>query len=203
MSFYDILIKLHTVLNGLAVQWYATENTRVRDKAHTIKRINGKIAGGRLLLNSNALSFVEKSKLVIDKGGTLQINGDVRLYTNSYIHIGENAFFSIGNCTYINDGLKLSTVHHICIGDDCAISSDVTIFDDDFHSMTGQESGARGVEIGNHVWIGANVTILKSVHIGSGCVIGANSVVTKDIPDNCLAVGSPAKVIRNNVIWEK
>ena len=50
--------------------------------------------------------------------------------------------------------------------------------------------------IGDNVWVGDNVTILPNVHIGNGCVVGSNSVVTKDIPDNCIAVGIPAKVIK-------
>lgn len=54
----------------------------------------------------------------------------------------------------------------------------------------------KEVIIGDNVWVGDNVTILPNVHIGNGCVIGSNSVVTKDIPDNCIAVGIPAKVIK-------
>ena len=59
------------------------------------------------------------------------------------------------------------------------------------------------VVIGDNVWIGDNVTVLPNVHIGKGCVIGANSVVTKDIPDNCIAVGIPAKVIKKFDYKEK
>ena len=55
---------------------------------------------------------------------------------------------------------------------------------------------ASPVSIGNDVWIGGNVTILPGVHIGSNVVIGAGAVVTKDIPDNCVAAGNPARVIR-------
>jgi acetyltransferase-like isoleucine patch superfamily enzyme len=57
------------------------------------------------------------------------------------------------------------------------------------------------VHIGNKVWIGANVTILKGVSIGDGSVIAAGSVVTRSIPANCLAGGIPAKVIKENVAW--
>lgn len=61
----------------------------------------------------------------------------------------------------------------------------------------------KEVVISDNVWIGDNVTVLPIVHIGKGCVIGANSVVTKDIPDNCIAVGIPAKVIKNLIIKKK
>jgi len=52
------------------------------------------------------------------------------------------------------------------------------------------------VTIGNNVWIGGNVTILPGVTIGDNCTIGAGSVVTRDIPDNSVAAGNPARVIR-------
>ena len=56
--------------------------------------------------------------------------------------------------------------------------------------------------IGNHVWLGNSVVIMKGVHIEDGSVIGIESIVTKDIPCNCIAVGSPAKVIKTNIHWE-
>lgn len=52
------------------------------------------------------------------------------------------------------------------------------------------------IEIGKNVWICDNVCILPGVKIGNNCIIGANSVVNKDIPDNCLAAGNPARVIK-------
>lgn len=56
---------------------------------------------------------------------------------------------------------------------------------------------ARPIIIGNNVWIGANVTVLPGVTIGNNCTIGAGSVVTKDIPENTIAVGNPCKVIKS------
>ena len=56
--------------------------------------------------------------------------------------------------------------------------------------------GIQPVEIGDNVWIGARVIILPGVHIGSGAVIGAGSIVTKDIPQNVVVVGNPAKIIK-------
>ena len=53
----------------------------------------------------------------------------------------------------------------------------------------------RGVSIGDNVFIGMQLTILKGVHIGNNVIIGANSLVNKDVPDNCVAAGNPCKVI--------
>ncbi|WP_309249425.1 hypothetical protein [Clostridium estertheticum] len=60
---------------------------------------------------------------------------------------------------------------------------------------------AKEIHIGNNVWISCNVVVCGGVHIGNNSVIGAGSVVTKDIPDNCLAYGNPCKPIR--IITEK
>ncbi|MGH4139659.1 DapH/DapD/GlmU-related protein [Clostridium sp.] len=54
----------------------------------------------------------------------------------------------------------------------------------------------KSVSIGNDVWIGENVCILLGVNIGDGCIIGANSVVNRDVPSNCIAFGMPARVIK-------
>jgi len=62
---------------------------------------------------------------------------------------------------------------------------------------------AQNVKIGNHVWLCADVKILKGVTIGKNSIIGTGSIVTKSIPDNCIAAGIPAKVIHNNVTWKR
>ncbi|EHM02236.1 bacterial transferase hexapeptide repeat protein [Acetobacteraceae bacterium AT-5844] len=56
--------------------------------------------------------------------------------------------------------------------------------------------------IGDHVWIGDDALVLKGVTIGQASIIGARSVVTKDVPPNSVAVGTPARIIRRNVTWE-
>ena len=58
------------------------------------------------------------------------------------------------------------------------------------------------VIIGNHVWIGTRVTILKGVSVGEGFIIGAGSIVTHDVPAHCMVAGNPARVIKIDVSWE-
>ncbi|GAB6462948.1 hypothetical protein bcgnr5376_14870 [Bacillus cereus] len=86
------------------------------------------------------------------------------------------------------------------IGKDCAISWDVTITDTDYHSINNRYDTSP-VKIGNNVWIGCNATILKGVCIADGAVIAANSVVTRDVPPNCLVAGVPGEVVKEGIKW--
>ncbi len=92
----------------------------------------------------------------------------------------------------------------IDIGEDVAIAENVSIRDSDNHFITSDENFqmTKPVRIGNHVWIGMNVLILKGVTINDGAIIAAGSVVTRDVPANCLVAGVPAYVIKENVQWE-
>ena len=108
------------------------------------------------------------------------------------IEVGRN-FFANYNCTMLD-------VAKITIGDNCFMAPNVAIYTaghpihpDSRNSM--YEYGIP-VTIGDNVWIGGNVVICPGVTVGSNCVIGAGSVVTKDIPDWSIAAGNPCKVIR-------
>jgi acetyltransferase-like isoleucine patch superfamily enzyme len=118
------------------------------------------------------------------------------------IKIGNNCDLN-GTCFVAYDELE--------VGDYCQFASSSLISDTDFHPLDPKirlvqmEGGVypyesvskKKITIGNNVWIGWGVIILKGVTIGDNSVIGAGSVVTSNIPSNCLAVGNPAKVVRN------
>ena len=101
----------------------------------------------------------------------------------------------------MNFDSKIYCYNNIKIGNRVFISEGVTIIDSDVHSISNKDVSAP-IVIGDNVWIGINATILKGVTIGDGAVIGAGAVVTKDIPSKCLAVGNPAKVIKENIEWK-
>lgn len=104
-------------------------------------------------------------------------------------------------------GTTICASRSVHIGKRCLIGADVMISDTDFHHLIPEgrryrsevEAAASPVVIGNDVFVGARVIILKGVSIGDGSVIGAGSVVTRDIPAGVICVGNPAKVVRHIV----
>lgn len=96
----------------------------------------------------------------------------------------------------------------ISIGEDCMISNQVTFRTGDSHSVLDIETGKRinpaiDINIGRHVWIGANSTILKGVTIGEKSVIATGSIVTRDVEANTIVAGTPAKTVRTGVTWSR
>jgi acetyltransferase-like isoleucine patch superfamily enzyme len=118
------------------------------------------------------------------------------------IEIGDNCSF-----TQFNHFCAQENYVSIVIGDDCMISNHVIVRTSDSHpiyNIAGERTNpASSIFIGNHVWIAPESKIFKGVHIGDGCVIGSNSIVTKDIGPNCLAVGMPAKVVKEKIYWSR
>lgn len=110
----------------------------------------------------------------------------------SHIEVGKN-FFANYNCTIID-------VAKVTIGDNCQFAPNVAIYTAGHpvhpESRNSLYEYGVGVTVGDNVWIGGNTVVLPGVHIGSNSVIGAGSVVTKDIPEWVVAGGNPCKVIR-------
>ncbi len=106
----------------------------------------------------------------------------------------------VGRRFFANFGLTVLDEAYVTIGDDCFIGPNVGIYtachSTDPLERNTQREWAKPVTIGNSCWIGGSVTILPGVTIGNNVTIGAGSVVTRDIPDNSVAVGNPAKVIK-------
>jgi maltose O-acetyltransferase len=110
----------------------------------------------------------------------------------------DGARISIGDHTFINYGSSISAHKQVEIGQHCLLGHYTNIFDNNepgggYLDMMPQ---VAPVTIADHVWVGTCVTIHPGVSIGDHAAIGAGSVVTKDIPAYCLAVGNPARVVR-------
>lgn len=140
------------------------------------------------------------TRIAIKGSGDLCVEGSFRLYEGANITI-INGGKVILHGGYMNCRAKIVCGGLVEIGDGATIAPDVVIHECDAHKVEGRPS-SKPIHIGNHVWIGEKAIILKGVTIGDGAIIGAGSVVTKDVPARCLAVGNPAKVIRENVEWK-
>lgn len=116
-----------------------------------------------------------------------------------FVDYGEN--IHIGARTFINYNLTALDVATITIGDDCQIGPNVQLLTPthpvDPQPRRDKLEAAQPITIGDNVWLGGGVIVCPGVSIGENSVIGAGSVVTRDIPANVVAVGNPARVIRD------
>ena len=132
----------------------------------------------------------------------------------------ENISLHFGNNIQINDFVHIAALKEVRIGHNVLVASKVFITDLDHGPYIGNEDDAdpcsivkdrqlssKSVVIEDNVWLGEHVSVLPGATIGENSIIGANSVVTKSIPPNSIAVGSPAKVIKQfnfeTKRWEK
>ena len=102
-----------------------------------------------------------------------------------------------GDRVFVNVGTTIIAVEEIVVGDDVAFASDVYVLDSDSHGVEGRPHKQAPVRIGDGCWIGARAMILPGVTIGKRVLVAAGSVVTRDVPDDCLVAGNPARVVRS------
>jgi maltose O-acetyltransferase len=113
------------------------------------------------------------------------------------ISVGKGATLIVGDKFFMNFGTSLVARREIRIGNNVMLAPYASITDDNQHETEPGAVTFKGpVIIGNNVWIGTSAVVNPGVSIGDGSVIGANSVVSRDIPPNSFAAGAPAQVIR-------
>lgn len=124
------------------------------------------------------------------------VDESVTLFPPFTSDFGKN--IHLGRRIFINAGCRFQDQGGITIGDDCLIGHNAVIatLQHDIAPSRRADLVPSPVVIGRNVWLGANVTVLPGVTIGDDAVIGAGSVVTKDVPARTVAVGSPARVVR-------
>jgi acetyltransferase-like isoleucine patch superfamily enzyme len=115
------------------------------------------------------------------------------------VHQGEVV---IGAKTVLGQECTVSAYQHVAIGRECVIADRVMLIDFD-HGVVEVERPIRlqgiykrDVDVGHNVWIGYGACILRGVRVGDNAVIGTSAVVTRDVPDNAVVAGVPARVIR-------
>jgi acetyltransferase-like isoleucine patch superfamily enzyme len=126
--------------------------------------------------------------------------GSIQLGSGCSSRIGDD--FDCAGRIFISVAEKTS----VTIGNNCRFNGNIQIRSHDSHPIFDintykRINKSKSIHIGNRVWFGSSVSVLKGVWIGDNCVVGLNSTVTKDIHNNCLAAGIPAEIKRENIDW--
>lgn len=178
-----------------------------------VKIQNERISFGmiRLGLNEGSLGIQTNSKsfLVIPKESVVMFKGRAIMSRGFTIRNGNNAIVTIGDHFFSNQNFQLFSSTQVTIGNDVLIGWDVQMRDSDGHKIfkvgdTQVLNSCAPVCIGNHVWVGANVRVLKGVNIPDDTIIAMGAMVTSSVDEsNTIAAGIPAKIIKRNITWEK
>jgi len=144
---------------------------------------------GSLSTNSNCIKRNGRSTIIrMDSNSEMNVNSNFSIYYGGDIICFKNSKLTLGS-GFCNSNLKIRCTNSITIGNNVAISHDVTIMDSDAHNIDYQGyQMTKPVIIGNGVWIGSRAMILKGVKIGDGAIIAAGAIVTKDVPENAMAI---------------
>lgn len=153
------------------------------------------IDDGVIILDANAGA---------DSAGVVELHDEVVIYRHCILETGAGASISVGVDSSIHPGCQLKAyVQPIRIGRGVMIAANCAFYSYDHGVLPGQpiikqSLVSKGpIEIGDEAWIGTGAIILSGVKIGAGAIVGAGAVVTKDVPDNGIAVGNPARVVKN------
>jgi serine acetyltransferase len=170
-----------------------------------------KVAFGRGLIIRNSKKISINKNSLIDDYVTLDARGpQAKINIGEHTSIGrfsiiaaKNGNINLGKACNIGTNCRIATTSNIHIGDSVLIAA-YSYIGPGNHQAGDQErpliekemENKGGVVIGEHSWIGARATILDGVKIGKRAIIGAHSLVREDVPDDCIAVGTPARVIK-------
>lgn len=145
-----------------------------------------------------------ETRLLVNKGGTLKIEGNTTIGYGSDIEVFPNATLSFGGGGATNIGATIICGERIEIGKNTMLGRHITIRDNNgSHFMNRQGyKNTRPVIIGDKVWLTEQCTVMPGVKIGDGAIIGALSLVLRNIPPYCLATGHPAEVVDEDILWK-
>lgn len=190
----------------LRTRFQGIEQNRIDTNASIIKKSGIRFAGKDNIVCLHKTDMYNTTVFIRGKGHSLIVDEGVKLYNlhikiignGNTVHIGADTSCGGGNIICGGNG------NSITVGKDCVLAEGIDIWGTDTHSITqdGQVVNIpKSIHIGDHVWAGKDVAILKGVTIGNGAVIGMRSLVTHDLAEKTLSLGSPAKTVRENIGW--
>lgn len=194
-----IIAKDFTDDSGNSITGTAVENKNV-----TIffkGRNNKLIIGNNVKLVDTYIRF-DAHNATIMIGDNVQYRGSIRAGISCTVKLGEG--LTVTEKCY----MSCAENTEIIIGDDCMFASLNQIRTDDAHPIFDLDTKMRintskSINIGKHVWLGYEAVILGGSNIGSGSVVGMRTLVKNNFPNNSMIAGHPAKIIKNNIAWER
>jgi acetyltransferase-like isoleucine patch superfamily enzyme len=191
----------------LLVRILKEENNTIKiTGAKTSKSIFQITGTGNSIISEAEL--IEESQIVINgQNNSLKIAKGVKLRKANIIIRGSNCHITIGSGTTFG-GVRIVNVgtdNLVEIGENCLFSDQIEIWASDTHSIFNEDNQKINKEqpvfIGDNVWVGSRVIILKGIEISDGAIIGMGTIVSRNIPSKTISVGIPNKVIKENVRW--
>jgi maltose O-acetyltransferase len=131
------------------------------------------------------------------KGPDLEIGDRFRVWSSDrQTQVTGPGRIRIGDGVFINTGVVVYSESAVTIGNDVALANDCYVMDTSSHGVEGRNAKVAPVTIGDGTWVGTRALVLPGVTIGRRVVVGAGAVVTRDVPDDVMVAGNPARVVR-------
>ena len=176
-------------------RWYE-RNSLPWNRARIHYELGRRRAFARWPLHGNVLEMLRE--------GRLEVGEHVLFEPNVWLTAEAPGRIRIGDGTFLNLGVQVAALDLVEIGEHCMLANGCFVsdanhrFDDPDLPVPWQGFTSKGpTRLGDNVWLGANVVVTSGVTIGERCVVGANSVVTTDLPPRSIAAGAPARVLRS------
>lgn len=149
----------------------------------------------------------KKSRSIWEVSGKIIFKGKCNIGHGSKISVGSTGILTLGENFVITAETSIVAFSEIQFGSNCLLSWDILFIDTDFHKLKDNSgniiNNPKPIIVGDKVWIGCRCLVLKGTVIPNNCVIGADSIVNNTLEkDNCLYVGSPCKIVKENILWE-
>ncbi|MBQ3256198.1 MAG: acyltransferase [Oscillospiraceae bacterium] len=169
--------------------------------------------GNNVNLSIGSNTIISSAQFTFAEHATLQVGERVNI-AGMFFSVNVDSTVIIGNSTTIQTGkLRTGRNQRVEIGNDCMFSWDITFIPHDGHLIwdvktgkcTNNTTGPQrlSVKIGDHVWIGGETVFMPNTTVGSGSICGFRSLVRGTYPNNCILVGSPAKIVRKDIAWSR
>ena len=202
-------LKYFPLSQAILLPVYISRKTWLNCLKGSIK-INGRIKPGMITIGFGDVGIFDKkmSRSILQIKGKIIFNGSAVFGHGAKISVYEGGILTFGKNTQLTAESALVCEREIIFGNDCLLSWDILIMDSDSHRIYELDQKVanypKPILIGDNVWIGCRVTILKGVIIPNGCVIGSGSVVTKRFcNNNTLISGNPASERRTIHHWSR